>query len=191
MKRLFIAVLMVVSLAACSSMHSGGLKYSSPATLSKASPSTQTVTVGTFLDQRSEPANWLGAIRGRVGQPLKNLESDRPVAELVKIAFTDGMRARGIAIDGSSGLFQISGVIKKLECNQLVRREANVEIEIAILDKQGQQRFVRLYTALNSEEGKPHWRASPEDLRATLEKTLSEVIDKALDDSALRAAMQL
>jgi uncharacterized lipoprotein YajG len=191
MNKLFIVVLMVVSLAACSSTYSGSLKYFSPTTLSKASPSAQNVTVGTFLDQRSVPPNWLGAIRGRVGQPLKNLESDRPVAELVKIAFTDGMRARGIAIDGASGLFQISGVIKKLECNQLVRREANVEIEITILDKQGMQRFVRSYTALNSEEGSPHWRASPDDLRATLEKTLSEVNDKALDDSALRAAMKL
>lgn len=191
MNRLFIVLLMVVSLAACSSTYSGSLKYLSPATLSKASSSAQNVTVGTFLDQRSVPPNWLGAIRGRVGQPLKNLESDRPIAELVKIAFTDGMRARGIAIDGSSGLFQISGVIKKLECNQLVRREANVEIEITILDKQGLQRFVRSYTASNSEEGSPHWRASPDDLRTTLEKTLSEVIDKALDDSALRAAMKL
>jgi hypothetical protein len=33
--------------------------------------------------------------------------------------------------------------------------------------------------------------ASVDDLRAVLEKTLRDAIDKALDDSALRAALQL
>jgi len=67
--------------------------------LTRASSSAQPVIVGNFLDQRDVPANWLGAIRGGFGNPLKYLESDRPVAEIVKIAFIDGLQARGITID--------------------------------------------------------------------------------------------
>jgi len=55
--------------------------------------------VGTFVDARGEPANWLGAIRGGFGNPLKNLESDRPVADIVGAAFADGLRARGVTVD--------------------------------------------------------------------------------------------
>jgi len=98
MKRFFITALIVVSLAGCSTT-SVGLKYSPPATLTRASSSAQPVIVGNFLDQRDVPANWLGAIRGGFGNPLKYLESDRPVAEIVKIAFIDGLQARGITID--------------------------------------------------------------------------------------------
>jgi uncharacterized lipoprotein YajG len=151
--------------------------------------------VGSFTDQRGEPANWLGAIRGGFGNPLKNLESDRPVSALVQAAFADGLRARGVKTDESSP-FQISGVIRKLDCNQYVRREANADIEITVIDRaSGQTRFSRTYTAANIDGSMLSLStgifASVDDLRAVTEKTLREVVDKALDDSALRAAMQL
>jgi len=69
------------------------------ATPNKAAASARPVNVGTFVDARGEPANWLGAIRGGFGNPLKNLESDRPVADIVGAAFADGLRARGVTVD--------------------------------------------------------------------------------------------
>ncbi len=193
LKHIF-AALVIVSLTACGTT-SVGLKYTPPPTLTKASPSAQSLMVGTFLDSRGQPANWLGAIRGGFGNPIKNLESDRPVAEIVKAAFSDGLRARGVTIDEAAAQNQITGTIKKLDCNQIVRREANVEIEITVLDKSGQARFTRTYAAPNIEGSllsvSTGVFASVDDLRVTLEKTLREAVDKALDDSALRAALQI
>ena len=173
-----------------------GLKYEPSASVTKTSATAPSVAVGSFVDSRGEPANWLGAIRGGFGNPLKNLESGLPVATLVQAAFADGLRARGI-LPGSKGQqFQISGVIRKLDCNQYVRREANVEIEVLVTDAQdGHQRFTRAYSSSNVEGSALALNvgvfASVDDLRAVTERTLREVVDKALDDTALRAALKM
>jgi Uncharacterized lipoprotein len=189
-----LSVLLVATLSACGTT-SVGLKYAAPPSVAQASARAQPLLVGNFADKRGEPATWLGAIRGGFGNPLKNLESDKPVAELVKAAFADGLRARGVAPDQASAPFQITGTIKKLDCNQIVRREANVEIEVAVLDRAGKQRFIKTYSASNLDGSVLSLSsgvfASVEDLRATLEKTLRETIDKALDDSVMRAALQI
>ena len=101
--------------------------------------------------------------------------------------------ARGINI-GEAGRNQITGVVKRLDCNQYVRREAYADIEIAVLDNTSQQRFVRTYSASNVEGTLLSLStgifASVDDLRVLLEKTLRQAVDKALDDSALQAALQ-
>jgi hypothetical protein len=136
----------------------------------------------------------LGAIRGGYGNPIKKLESERPVAELVKAAFSEGLRARGIPVDEDAAQNHITGIIKKLDCSQYVRREAHVDIEIMVLDKLGQQRFGRRYTASNVDGSlfslSVGILASVEDLRSIMEKTLGEVVDQSLDDSTLRAVLR-
>lgn len=194
MIRVAIAALACAMLAACGTT-SVGLQYAPPAAVSKVGASAKPVTVVAFADSRGEPANWLGAIRGGFGNPLKNLESNRPVAELVGAAFADGLRARGVALDPSSGTNRIAGTIKKLDCNQYVRREGNAEIEVRVVGANGQTRFAKTYSA-NKVDGSVLSMstgvfASVDDLRVTLEATLREVVDKALDDADLRAALQI
>ena len=194
MVRVFVALTCIATLTACTT--SVGLKYSpSPATV-KLEASTSPVVIGSFVDQRGEPSNWLGAIRGGFGNPLKNLESDQPVSTLVQAAFSDGLRARGVVIDSTSAPVQISGVIHQLDCNQMVRREANVEIEVSVTEiSSGHQRFSRTYTATNVDGSLLSLStgifASVDELRAVTEKTLREVVDKALNDTSLRASLRL
>jgi uncharacterized lipoprotein YajG len=186
----------MLALAACSTTKVG-LKYDNPQSPNKVTASTTPapVMVGSFVDQRGEPANWLGAIRGGYGNPLKNIESDQPVSLLVQTAFADGLRARGVQ-DSSSAPLQLAGVIRQLDCNQMARREANVEIEISVIDAAtGQSSFSRSYSSANVEGSLLSFKvgvfASVEDLRALTERTLRETVDKALDDSALRTALRL
>jgi uncharacterized lipoprotein YajG len=154
----------------------------------------KTVTLGPFVDQRGETATWFGAIRGGYGNPLKKLEADPSVAELVKNAFREGLKARGIGSSGNAA-YQIAGTIRKFDCSQYVRREAHAEIELHVLElSTGRQIFSQTYTADELEGSlltlKAGVFASVEDLRAVAEKTLTEVVDKALDDSALRSVLQ-
>lgn len=194
MYKFILAAAAVLALAGCSTT-AVGLRYGAPATVAKVAPSSSPVVVGAFADQRGEPPTWLGAIRGGFGNPLKNLESDRPVAELVKTAFADGLKARGAALDASPRQNQLVGSIKKLDCSQYVRREAYAEIELTVLDSSGQKRFSKLYKANNLDGSLMTMNAgifaSVDDLRVVLEKTLREVVDQALDDGALRAALQI
>ncbi len=184
----------ILLLSACSTT-TVGLKYSAVSPVTKVSAKTPPVTLGVFQDQRGVSPIWLGAIRGGFGNPLKYLEAERPVAEMVQAAFADGLNARGIAVDKSSPQYQIAGVITKLDCSQLVRREAHVYIQITVSDKTEQQRFSRLYKADNVDGSVLSMDvglfASVEDLRVVLEKTLHDVVNQALDDSELRNVIQL
>lgn len=169
------------------------LTYSTDKPVAKAAQTAQPVAVGRFTDDRGKPANYLGAIRGGFGNPLKNLETERPVSELVTGAFGDALRARGVAVGGSE--LRLVGSIKRLDCNQYVRREAHVELEVAVMDRAGQRVFARTYNA-DKVEGAvialdTGIFASVDELRGVLERTLAEAIDQALDDPSLRGALQL
>jgi hypothetical protein len=179
-------------LAACGTTQTK-LSYSPTYSAAKLSPDAQPLSVGTFSDQRGETPTWYGAIRGGFGNPLKVLESDKPIASIVQEAFANGVRARGMNPEGSSAL-QLSGVIRKLDCNQMVRREATVEIELVLTDtKSGRQRFKQTYSTYSIDGSLMSMKtgvfASVDDLRLTTEKALNETVDKALDDSAFRAAL--
>lgn len=179
-------------LSACSTTNVG-LKYVPTTTVANTQDAQYAVAIGPFLDKREETGTWLGAIRGGYGNPIKNLEAERPVAEMVKSAFSEGLRSRGITI-ADEGKNKVIGTVTKLECNQYVRREAYVDIEISVLDQAGQQKFTKTYSASKVEGSlitlDAGVFASVDDLRIVLEKTLRQAIDQALDDHALIAALQ-
>jgi len=150
-------------------------------------------SVGTFLDQRGETPTWIGAVRGGYGNPLKTLETDKPVSTLVQNAFSDGLKERGLLATGP-GAYQISGVIKKLDCSQYVRREAHAIIDVSVFDPSGKQVFTQSYTADELQGSLMALNVgvfgNVDTLRLLAEKTLDEVVDKALDDTALRNAIR-
>lgn len=189
-----ICVLFAFNLVGCTTSQVA-LDYSPPPGMVVAPPAQSLVIVGRFSDDRGEPSNWLGAIRGGYGNPLKKLESSEPVSDLVSKAFTAGLKARGLAGDSSGGRYLLSGSIKRLDCDQMVRREANAEIHVVVSESGGgRQVFSNVYRASNVEGSVlsplTGVLASVEDLRVLTEKTLRQVVDQALDDPTLRSALR-
>lgn len=193
LKSLFPMVL-ALTLSACGTTASV-LKYSpAPDQLPRATVSIQPAMVGTFADEREGDKKWLGVIRGGFGNHLKTLEADRPVNAMVKSAFEDGLRARKVGLAENAPL-RLSGRIAKLYADQLVRREGVAEVELVVADAQGNKRFSKTYT-VNRVEGSAITLstgvfASIDELRNVLERTLTDLVDKALDDPELRAALQI
>jgi len=189
-----VATCAVAVLAGCATP-GDGQKPAVTSTVAKTPIAAAPLKLGAFADKRGEPLHWLGATRTGFGAPLKVLESDRPVAEMVQSAFLDGLRARGVTVDQSAGQNQITGTIKTLAGSKVVRREVNIEIEVAVSDQSGKQVFARTYSTNNIDAAVVSFSAgfviTTDDLRATLERTLQETVDKALDDSAFRAALRL
>ncbi len=177
------------------STNSVGLVYRAPPSIASVAADAPDVTVGAFIDQRGETAVWFGAIRGGYGNPLKVLNANASVSSQVQTAFADGLRARGFQSAGAGKSFQLAGVIRKLDCSQYVRLEAHAEIEVSVIEMaSASSLFTRTYTA-DALEGSllamnTGIFASVEGLRALAEKTLSQVVDKALDDPALRDSMR-
>lgn len=195
MHRLHLAIASVVcaALVGCGTTRAP-LTYQPPPAVQKSTTGGQ-VVMGSFVDSRGEAdPTWAGAIRGGFGNSLKVLALDKPVADVVKAAFADGLKARGVSTV-AGGQPQLTAVIRKFDCDQYVRREATIEIELSVIDANGQTRFTRAYRSNNLDGSMITLSAgvfaSIDDLRVVMEKTLRETVDKALDDSSLRAALQL
>jgi hypothetical protein len=182
-----------LALSACTT---GGLRLpytptSAPAKISEATTAVELVNV---TDTRKAPPNRLGVIRDGFGIPLKVLESDLTTADLVRESLAAGLRARGVNPESKGAQTRLSATVRRLDANQYVRREAHAELEVRITDASGQTRWTRVYVA-DATDGSifaldTSVFASVEDLRKLLEKTLTEAVDKALDDPALRAALK-
>lgn len=195
MMRLLVTIFCLSILTACTATSKVDLRYSPPSNV-QAAKQNAAVNVGSFTDSRGETKTWVGTIRGGFGNHLKDLDTNEPVSKVVEQSFKDALQARGVNVNAPSTPLKISGVVKTLIGDQVARREANVAIDVSVIDSgSGQTRFNRIYTA-NVIDGSALTMAtgvfaSVEDLRAVIEKALRETIDKVLDDKDLRAALQI
>lgn len=194
MRQTLLALVASLVLTACSTTEVG-LSYT-PGSGATPSASGGSVAVGTFVDGRGEPAIWLGAIRGGLGNPVKRIDADRPVADLVRAAFVKGLEARKVGIDRESAPFELSGTVLQLECDQYIRREVNVEIQLVVTERAtGRRKLVKDYEVTNVDgsllSAKPAAFASVYELKTMTQKTLSQTVDRALDDAELRAALKI
>jgi len=195
LKRTVFSILITATLVGGCTTTRVSLDYTPSTSPSAALQSRPLAVVGRFADNRGEPTNWLGAIRGGYGNPLKNLETSQPVSDLVAKAFADGLRSRGLLAGQGDGPYVLSGVIRKLDCNQYARREANADLQVILIEaSSGRELFSQPYKKENVEGSllslKTGIFASVEGLRALTAKTLRQVVDAALDDPAFRDALR-
>ncbi len=150
------------------------------------------VSVGDFSDNRHEPSQWIGAIRGGYGNPLKKLETDKPVAELVKEAFRQALIARGLY--ASDGQVVVSGWIDRLDGDQYARKEATVQLHVSVADRTTKREILSRPASSNQVEGsmvtmKAGVFGSVEVLRSLIERVLSNAVDSFVDNSAFREVL--
>ena len=150
------------------------------------------VDMGSVTDRRKNETRSLGAIRNGYGGALKSLETAVPVADVIKAAFENGLKARGLAAPPGKGKYRLDVTVLKFDCSQYVRREAHAQFETnliavstekieythVVVDKQVQGSLITFDTAIF---------ASVEDLRKVANELLQRAVDEALDDPGLRA----
>jgi hypothetical protein len=149
------------------------------------------VAVGSFQDRRKFESNYLGAIRGGFGNPLKKLTTPVPVSEVVRQSFRDGLAARGLLSQTPDAPYTLSGVVEQYDCNQVGRREAHAKILIYVTEtSSGRQIMAELFrrdkvtgSMITFDAG---IFASTEDLRVLAAEVLQEVVDEALDGFAFQ-----
>ena len=193
--RLGLTIVCACTLAACSTTR-GGLTYTPSQSLVRENQSLPvSVTAGRFVDQRgNSDKQWIGAIRNGWGIPIKNVDVTPSVSAVVQNAFAAGLQARGFATSGGTA-YRISGAVERLDANQLVRLEANAKIKVNVFKvSTGQEVFSQTYFAHNLEGSlrtlDAGYFGSEKKLRDLAQKTLDQVVNKALDDSKLRNAIQ-
>ncbi|MBO1078612.1 hypothetical protein [Roseomonas haemaphysalidis] len=194
MRRLLAASLLCLGLAAC-----GTTQVSMPysATATPVAVGRPVVTVAAVTDRREdgrEDANWIGTIRGGFGNPIKRLEADRPVTEVVRAAFTDGLAARGMLAQGT-GRYALSVEVLQFKSDQLSRREATVEFRVSLAPATGGPPVLVVQERANQVGGSAITLTagvfgSLDDLRAIALSTMNEAVDRVLNRPDFAAALR-
>lgn len=170
------------------------LAYASSAIAAAPVEQRALVSVGPFTDTRKHAPNWLGAIRGGFGNPLKTLETPVPVREVVRQAFVDALRARGLLNESGEGRFVLTANVVQFDTNRFVRREAHAKFAMSLIERVNSREVVVELTQVDTIEGSlvaldTGIFGSVDELRADAEKTLRQAVDKFLDGTAFRQAI--
>jgi hypothetical protein len=165
------------------------LKYVAPAGVQSApTPSIGRVSA---VDQRKEEARRLATIMGGFGNPVKTLDTTKPVKDEVADAFIEGLRARGLLAPDGPAPFHLSLVIRKFDADMIIGRTARIDMTMNVVDQAGGTVFSD--NAVDSESETKFFRtgvfADIEDLRTLSMTVLNRTVDRLLDNPAFRAAV--
>lgn len=198
LRRLLSLLVICLGVSACGTTQVA-MPYTPAARPAPAAAARPVVAVGNVSDERRdgrEDANWIGTIRDGYGIPVKRLEAPGPVRDVVRQAFADALAARGLlAPAGAAPRYELTVRITQFDANQYVRREATADFQVTLTERgsnrtawSGRGRAQQVDGNLLSLSTGVF--ASVDDLRQTALRTMSEAIDRALDDPAFRAALR-
>ncbi len=182
-----LVVLAVLLLGGCSTTTTVDLPYDTSVVASQpAVAATNSVKILSVSDSREHDSYWLGAIRGGFGNPLKTLNTEVPVKDVVENAFTAALKARGL-LASTGGDYGLEVVVNQFDCNQFLRREAHVRLHVSmVVFASGQQIYAKdirvdkvTGSMITLDAG---IFADVEDLRKVANQALQEAVDKVLDD---------
>ena len=176
------ALLLALLSSACST-HRVQIKYEPSSPILEKDRGATIASVHS-TDDRGAGEDWLGAIRGGFGNPLKKLRTSMPISDVVTATFLDALRARHMlgAPDSSNKAIEIN--IEKFDCSQLARLEAHAHLKVTIVSlPQRVPVFSKSYLTDNAEFS---WAggilADVNVLANFAQATLNETIDKVLSD---------
>jgi len=154
------------------------------------------VAVGPFVDKRGQGPTYLGTIRGAFGEPVSRLYTTAPVSGLVREAFANGLRARGLLADEAAAPYTLSGEIAAFDTNQYIRGEAEANVALTLTET-GTGRVLALWPVQIRERqgtvpvtGAPASYGLPEPLPKVASDALRRLVDDALDSPKFREAVR-
>ncbi|WP_170296008.1 hypothetical protein [Azospirillum brasilense] len=187
MRMAALCALMAASLLGACSTHQVPMTYS-PAAVQRPPLAKPNVEVLTVTDARKYTGKHLGAIRGGYGNALKTIEASGPVKDVVHKAFEDALNARGLLASTNGGSYGLDITVEKLDCSQLVRKEAHARFRVAVLDKStGQPVYSKVVQDDREGAGNPFITGvfgSVEELSKLTNDSMQAAIDQALDNPA-------
>lgn len=185
-----VLALLLAATAACSSSQVS-LEYQPPNISPELRRGPAVVATGRFEDRRGDPPMYLGSIKTPVGTPLEYVETRVPVAQMVANAFGHGLNTRNMLARGGTSRYIIQGQILSLYCDHLARPYAEAKVMVQLVHRQTGR---VVHSQIHEAERLLPPRTPNRDSRALLARLSSEVVqevvDKALDDPGLRAALR-
>src|SRR5690348_65258 len=91
----------------------------------------------TAIDQRKEAPTRLATIMGGYGNPLRTLDTAKPVKDEIADAFTEGLQVRGLLAINGQVPFQIVLTVRKFDADMIIGRTARIDLTMTVLDQAG------------------------------------------------------
>jgi hypothetical protein len=184
----FLALACALVLGGCSNTVSS-LHYTP--TVSVQAASVATVGSVTAADQRKEAPNRLATIMGGYGNPLKTLDTAKPVKDEVADAFTEGLRVRGLLAPAEQAPFRLALTVRRFDSDQYMGRGARIDVGMSVVDRAGRTVFDdnAKEDVSESELLQVGVFADIKDLQRISETVLDRAIDRLLDSPGFRAAV--
>jgi len=181
-------IILTFGLGACGNTVSS-LQYIPPGSIqTAASPSIGDVAA---TDQRKEEPRRLATVMGGFGNPLKTLDTAKPVKDEVADAFVQGLRARGLLASSAQAPFRLALVVRKFDADMLVGRTARIDLTMSVVNQAGATVYED--SATDSESETKFFEtgvfADIQDLRKLCEIVLNRTVDRLLDKPAFRATL--
>lgn len=152
------------------------------------------VSVGPVADTRGRAdPSFYGIVRGGVGQPIKTVQTNGPIAASVTKAFTDALAARGLlAVSAAPRLIRIT--MPQFDTNRYIRLESKVTLVAQVVDTNSGQVLAEIKKQTNKVSGSlfafdTGVLASTDELGQQASLAMSEAIDQIVDDPAFRRAV--
>jgi len=191
LKSRFLLFLLIFTVCSGCSSHMMPIKYE-PSSKSTKSNVPENIHVGNVVDSRGTPSNWLGAIRGGYGNPLKKLYTDDETAVVIKVAFEDALKSRGLLGPAETSEYRIDINLLKFDTSYMVNKEAHANFTMSLVYKPtGISSFSQTYRTDNKSGGVGAGIfGNVEALSEFATETLNQTIDKALDDPNFLTALK-
>ncbi|CAO3449786.1 hypothetical protein [Azospirillum argentinense] len=187
MRKAALCALMAASVLGACSTHQIPMTYN-PAAVEKPPSAKPDVEVLAVTDSRKRTGKHLGAIRGGYGNALKTIEASGPVKDVVRKAFEDALGARGLLASANGANYGLDITVEKLDCSQLVRKEAHARFRVTVLDKSlGQPVYSKVVEDNREDTGNLFATGvfgSVEELSKLTNDSMQAAIDQALDNPA-------
>jgi uncharacterized lipoprotein YajG len=175
------------------------MTYSPTVAIERSAAARGAVAVSDRVDNQRgrgrEDPNWIGAIRGGYGNPVKVLNSPEPLDRVVGRAFTDALAARGLGTAAAAQpRYVLTITIHELYANQLARREAMADFTAILRDASGREVW-RDREMVHNVDGNLFTTgtgvlASTDELSQITIRTMNQAIDRLLDKPGFRAALR-
>jgi uncharacterized lipoprotein YajG len=186
--RLLPIMVFLLALGACSNTVAS-LHY--VPTTNLAAADVASIASVTAADQRKEASTRLATIMGGFGNPLKTLDTMKPVKDEVADAFVEGLRARGLLAPPGQAPFRLALEVRKFDADMIIGRTARIDLTMSVVDREG--RIVYQDSARDSQSDMKFIEtgvfANITDLQALSETVLDRTVDRMLDAQAFRAAV--
>jgi hypothetical protein len=128
---------------------------------------------------------------GGFGNPLKTLDTAKPVKDEVADAFIDGLRVRGLLASAGQAPFQIVLVVRKFDADMIIGRTARIDLTMSVVDPAARTVFQDSATDSQSDMKfiETGIFANIADLQTLSQMVLDRTVDRMLDNSNFRSAI--